>query len=581
MRNKIVLFIIIFIAVFLRFFHLGTNPPSLTWDEVAWGYNAYSIGIDGKDEFGRFLPYDYLESFGDFKPPVYAYLTVLPVKIFGLNEFAVRFPSALFGTLTVLMTYFLTRRIFDIKSEYRISKSETNSKAQNKNDKKVLNLVNSNFDIVSNFGFSALNLPLIAASLLAISPWHIMLSRAAFEANVATFFLVAGVWLFLEAVQRKRWLIILSVLCFVAAFNTFNTSRIVGPVLFIGLSIAFWKELFAMKKSVIIAAILGLFLMLPVLPFIFTPQASLRFKEVNIFSNIEIIIRTNQEIANDGNTWWSKILHNRRLAYGREYLNHYFDNLSPFFLFIQGDGNPKFSTQSVGQLYVFELPFLIAGILFLIRKREKNWWIIPFWLLVGIIPAATARETPHALRIETTLPMFQILVAYGIMNTFVLIKKYKNLSPITYHLFPVAFMLFAVFNIAYYLEDYYIHYPKAYSRDWQYGYKDAVAYMEKVGKEYDKIYLTKEMGRPYIYTLFYKKYDPKLFRKEAVVHRDAFGFVNVLSFNKYYFDKNALYKTAGNKILFIDSPVDVPKSSKVLRRFTTLDGKEVMVAYTL
>ena len=105
-KTFIILAGIIFLAFFLRFYQLGNNPPSLTWDEAAWGYNAYSIGIDGRDEFGRFLPLDYLESFGDFKPPVYAYLDVLPVKIFGLNEFAVRFPSALFGVLTVIATYF-------------------------------------------------------------------------------------------------------------------------------------------------------------------------------------------------------------------------------------------------------------------------------------------------------------------------------------------------------------------------------------------------------------------------------------------------------------------------------------------
>ena len=106
---------IIFTAIFLRFWQLGSNPPSLTWDEVTWGYNAYSLGIDGRDEFGRFLPLDYLESFGDFKPPVYAYLAIIPVKLFGLNEFAVRFPSAFFGVLTVLATYFLVKTLFHLR----------------------------------------------------------------------------------------------------------------------------------------------------------------------------------------------------------------------------------------------------------------------------------------------------------------------------------------------------------------------------------------------------------------------------------------------------------------------------------
>src|SRR3989442_675317 len=112
MKNKIILTSIILLAIILRFYQLGQNPPSLTWDEVAWGYNAYSLGIDGKDEFGKFLPYQYLESFGDFKPPVYAYLDVIPVKLFGLNEFATRVPSAFFGVATVLLTYLVIKKIF-------------------------------------------------------------------------------------------------------------------------------------------------------------------------------------------------------------------------------------------------------------------------------------------------------------------------------------------------------------------------------------------------------------------------------------------------------------------------------------
>src|SRR5271155_5871448 len=111
-KPVVLFFLIVLLGAFLRFYQLGINPPSLTWDEVAWGYNAYSVGIDGRDEFGHFLPYTSFISFGDYKPPVYAYLTVIPVWFFGLTELAVRFPSALFGTLTVLLTYFLVKEIF-------------------------------------------------------------------------------------------------------------------------------------------------------------------------------------------------------------------------------------------------------------------------------------------------------------------------------------------------------------------------------------------------------------------------------------------------------------------------------------
>lgn len=563
-KHFFILVVIIFIAAILRFWQLGINPPSLTWDEAAWGYNAYSLGIDGKDEFGRFLPVDYLESFGDFKPPVYAYLDVLPVKIFGLNEFAVRFPSALFGTLTVLITYFLTKRIFQI-----------NSKSQIPNPKQIQN---------SKFKIKNENIALFSAFLLAISPWHINLSRAAFEANVASFFIASGVWLFLAAVQSKKWLLLLSVSSFVLSIYTFNTARIVSPVLFIFLSLIFWKALWRIKYQVTVAIVIGIVLILPIARFLVSSQASLRFKEVNIFSDIEIIERVNQEIENDKNVMWSRILHNRRVAYAVEYIKHYLDNLNPSFLFIKGDGNPKFSTQDVGQMYLIELPFLIAGMLFLFRKREGNWFIIPLWLFIGIVPAATARETPHALRIETTLPVFQILVAYGLVQVFSKISNIKYQIAkihIKYLIFYLS-ILFLIFNFLYYIHGYYTHYPREYSGEWQYGYKESIEYVKNVQDQYDEIRITTALGRPHIYYGFFTKTDPKNFRKTGIVKRDAFGFVHVSGFFKYRFaDSLGSIKAKTRKVLFIDTPGRVHPKGDVLKKFYLLNGAEALVAYRL
>lgn len=543
MKKNIILGLIIFLAAFLRFYQLDVNPPSLTWDEVAWGYNAYSLGIDGKDEFGRVIPLNYLESFGDFKPPLYAYLDIIPIKIFGLNEFATRFPSAFFGTLTVLLVYFLTKSIF-----------------------KNLSLRAKEF------------ISITTSLLLAISPWHILLSRAAFEANIASFFIIMGVYLFLEAIYGKKWLLLLSVASFCLSFYTFNTARFMAPVLLITLSIVNYKMLINIKKQIILSIILGIIFMLPVLPFILSPQAKLRFQEVNIFTDIDVIKRTNQEIENDNSAWWSKIIHNRRIAYTYEFLNHYLDNLSPSFLFIKGDGNPKFSIQNVAQLYTFEIPLIISGIIFIFYKKPKNWWLVPFWLLVGIIPAATARETPHALRIETTLPMFQVISAYGFYNLSKLNFNKKIL--IKYFLFTI-FIIFCSYNFFFFLEDYFNHYSVSYSRDWQYGYKQAVNYAKKFENKYNKIYLTKELGRPYIYYLFYAKYPPNKFRKNSNVQRDVFGFVTVKQVDKYYFIKDEIHPKKGERILYMDSPVDVPKDVSKLKSFKTLDGLDTIVAYEI
>lgn len=543
-KKHFLLLLILLLAVLLRFWQLGQNPPSLTWDEAAWGYNAYSLGIDGKDEFGRFLPLNYLESFGDFKPPVYAYLDVVPVKIFGLNEFATRFPSAFFGVLTVLITYFLTKRIF------------WNSKS-----KEVYAL------------FSAL--------FLAISPWHIMLSRAAFEANVASFFLVCGVWLFLGGVQERKWYLLLSIISFVLSLYTFNTARIIAPLLALALVIGFWKILFQRRKQIIFAFIIGIILILPTLKFLLSSQAQLRFKEVNIFTDIDVVRTSNQEVINDSSAW-SRIMHNRRVGYTLSYLKHYFDNLNPSFLFIKGDGNPKFSTQDVGEMYLWDLPFFIAGILFLFKRKESNWWIIPLWLILGIIPAATARETPHTLRIETTLPTFQILIAIGAVEFLFWLKKMQWSKRVRAIIVIITFSLL-ILNGVYYLHGYYTHYATEFSGEWQYGYKESIAYVKSVEKNFSNVYITSDMGRPYIYYLFYTKTDPRIFRKDSIVRRDTFGFVTVDRFGKYNFLNGAtkINNGKGNKNLFIKTPNNVPSKANILKKFYLLNGAITLVAYEL
>jgi len=315
----------------------------------------------------------------------------------------------------------------------------------------------------------------------------------------------------------------------------------------------------------------------------------LRFKEVNIFWNLDVIERTNQEIENDGSAWWSKIIHNRRLAFGVEYIKHYFDHLNPSFLFIKGDGNPKFSTQDVGQLYLWELPFFIVGMLLLFRKREGSWWIVPLWLLIGIVPAATARETPHALRIETTLPTFQIFTAYGV---FVFINAISKINPSTSsgqkskiqmkHLIFSMYILFLLFNFLYYIHGYYVHYPREYSGEWQYGYKESIEYVKSVENQYDQILITSAMGRPYIYYAFFTKTDPESFRKTAIVKRDPFGFVTVSGFLKYRFADNlSSIKSKTRKTLYIDVPGRVHPKGDILKRFYLLNGAEALTAYRL
>lgn len=548
MRIKIILICIFALALLLRFYNISVNPPALTWDEASWGYNAYTLGKTGTDEFGKFLPTTYLESFGDFKPPMYAYLSIIPVKLLGMTELSVRFVSALFGSLSVLLTFFLVCVIF-AQSKYK------------------------------NY------LGLGTAFLLAISPWHILLSRAAFEANVATFFIILGVTLFLYStatVKLKTYVFALSLLSFLAAMYTFNTSRVFLPIFVFALFVLKHKTLLSCWGKSLIGLIPAVFLAIPLGLFLITPQAQLRYQEVNIFSDVSVIKRVNQQIENDHGSIFSKAIHNRRLAYGVEYVKHYLDNVDPGFLFIHGDGNPKFSIQDVGQMYIWELPFLILGGFLLFRKREGSWIVLPLWFILGIIPAATARETPHALRIETIIPVPQILVSYGIVYAALFLSKFK------YQLFGFRVRniiigvlgLFVLFNFLYFVHSYFVHYPVKYAQEWQYGYKDAVSFAESQKNSYDAIYMTDALGRPYIYTLLYGNYSPDTLVKDANITREALGFVHVNRVGKYSFYKT-LPTNNSKKILYIDELSKVPDNAKILKRFLLPNGNVALVAYAL
>ena len=526
-RNVVILILIVCFGAFVRLVQLGSNPPSLTWDEAAWGYNAYSLGFDLKDEFGMFLPSTYLESFGDFKPPVYAYLDIIPVKILGLTEFAVRFPSAFFGILTILLSYYLIKELFGKEKE----------------------------------GYA-----LLTALFLAISPWHIMLSRAAFEANVATFFLLLGLSLFLAGIRKYAYLLPVSAISFVAAMYTFNSPRIVIPILVVILSLVFAKRLLVLKKMTAVAILIGLILYIPLLLF-------LRFEEVNIFTDIGVIQRTNLQISNDNNGQLSKIIHNRRFAYGVEYLRHFFDNVTPSFLFVKGDGNPKFSTQDLGSLYLWQYPFIIIGVILLFRRREHKWWLVPVLLIASIVPAAFARETPHALRVESGILAFQALTAIGVVWVYGMLKRLKLV-------FLFGFSAALVFGFAYFFHSYTAHYPREFSGEWQYGYKEAVTYVNSVKNQYSTVYFTESLGRPYIYYLFYSRISPQEFRKNSQVFRESLGFVHVERFDGIHFEKE-ITKLSRKGALYIATPTEVGEGAKVLREFKLLNGMTSLVAYTL
>lgn len=522
---KFLLFCIVILGFFIRIWNVTEIPPSLSWDEVSIGYNAYSILKTGRDEHGRLFPLDAFSSYGDYKPPLSIYLTVPFVAIFGLNELAVRLLSVLFGTLAILLTFFVINELFRKK-----------------------------------------DLAILSSVLLALSPWHVNLSRAAFEANIALAFVLWGSYLVLRT-RVKRPLLLWCFLPFVLAMYTFNSARYSAPLIALGILVFCKKVVKRNVQKLFLGLLISFIALTPLIPHLFSAKARLRFIEVNIFSDSGIVETSVDRMKADGNAWWAKFAHNRRIGYARSYLSHFFDNVEPWFLFMRGDGNPKFSIQDVGQLYIVELPFFVFGILALFRSNPSIAWLFLWWIVASIIPAATARETPHALRIENSLPIWQVFIAYGIL----LIAK-KKISRII-----VSFLFLASF--AFYWHTYYNHYAKEYSGEWQYGYREAILYARSVKYQYDAVVIDDIIGRPYMYALFYEAFDPRKFQDNPDRSVDGAGFFHVNGFDQYRFiDRAPAYK---KKTLYVTRPGFVPSHANVQETIRLLNGSPILVIFDI
>ena len=156
----------------------------------------------------------------------------------------------------------------------------------------------------------------------------------------------------------------------------------------------------------------------------------------------------------------------------------------------------------MGMLYLWDLPFILLGVYFLIRKRNKASMLVLIAFLLGPLPSAFSTGTPHPVRAIAMAPEFSIFAALGFYFLFLNDRKIRS------RLFLSVVAVLFVFNFSYYLLQYYVHTPYEISQWWQYGNKEAVLEAKSLENKYSHIVYTYTYDQPYIYYLFYDKIDP-------------------------------------------------------------------------
>ncbi|MBU0569340.1 glycosyltransferase family 39 protein, partial [Patescibacteria group bacterium] len=291
-NKKLVLIAILLVASFLRLWKLSEVPVSLFGDELDVGYHAYSILKTGKDYSGNSWPLHF-QSLAEWRTPLYLYSCVPTVALFGISPLGVRLPAAIFGTLGVWGIYLLVKKL--ASCGLRVA------------------------GFRKNLAFSIEHLALIASFLLALSPWHIQYSRAAFEVTQLLAFLIFGLYFFFKSVnyschpervkrvegsrrdsiaKRQAPLIAslqndsmgkylwLSVLLLTSTPWIYSTAKLFTPLLLVFLIITWRIELFGLpKKYLTKAVVVGLIVGLPIVYSTLFGGGSQRFSYISVFTD--------------------------------------------------------------------------------------------------------------------------------------------------------------------------------------------------------------------------------------------------------------------------------------------------------
>src|SRR3989344_2642332 len=102
------LIIILLFGLFLYLYKISEIPNGFYVDEAAPAYNAYSILLTGRDEYGKAFPLLF-RSIRSYNTPIFIYSLVPSIALFGLNIFSVRLVSVLFGLASGIVFYFLIK----------------------------------------------------------------------------------------------------------------------------------------------------------------------------------------------------------------------------------------------------------------------------------------------------------------------------------------------------------------------------------------------------------------------------------------------------------------------------------------
>lgn len=411
----LILAALLMFSFLLLSYKLGEIPNGVYLDEATTGYNAFSILKTGKDEYGKEFPIAF-RFFGSYSPPIYTYLTVIPISVSGLNAFNVRIISVISGSLMILVIYGFLKQSKLISS-------------------KIIYFL---------------------MLLFLITPWNFFFSRAGYEIYLGFFLFGLGIffcWLgFKRAALLPIGLVILSVSTYVAHPQIYSV-----PIFILGFLVLFHKLI--NKKHFIAGLILALIIQIPHMTILGT-QA---------FLNKNDLFYSGEIISNAAKIVFLPSVISIPLSFTYSFLSRSIAFLSPYSLFFLADPDPQRSIPELSVFYSWmAVPFL-TGIFVLLKNLKDNFVKYLILLItVSLVPAALTKDPFSTQRVlSLMLPLF-LITCFGLSVIFKKVGLKK---------FSAGFVFIFLISVVLLWRSYFILLPAERAVSWNYGFKEIAKFI--------------------------------------------------------------------------------------------------------
>lgn len=534
-NQKIILTLIVLVGFILRIIFISSSPPSLYGDELTIALDSYSLLKTGHDELGNFLPLTF--PMGAGRPAGYVYGSIPFIAIFGPTAMGIRMLSILSGVGIIILMFFLVKKLFSLR------------------------------------------VGILAASIVAVSPWDISLSRAGFEAHFALFLALLGTYLFLKA-QQKPILYVLSFLSFGITLHTYPTYKL---SLLLFLPLLFWfthlKQNSLKNRKFLIGVFIFLILGFSALTQTFIGGSETRFSDINVFSQPKLKNEIEQKIDYERQITSlpqsiAKQFHNRPVEYVKVLLENYLQNFSMDFLILHGDRNPRQNMATMGEIYFEDLILILIGILSFWSKNKRTLIFLVSWIILSPVPTAII-DLPHALRSAFMLLPILLLSALG-LNTLVNQKK-----KIALYLIATIFII----QFSFFIQKLYFLAPREYSNFWAYPAKLASKIVLENKAKYNYVIVSDKIDSIEFAYPVYAELNPEKVIQQNITKEKLADF-DFKKFDNVYIgtlESNQIFKLTSNlkgTVLYLTVATDIGEfKDKDYQILQSLNGKDAILLY--